>query len=75
VLYDLGSGDGRIVIAAAKQFGTRGVGYDIDPDRIREPGGTPDAPESATRSRSSRATSSRPTSRTPPSSRSISCPT
>jgi hypothetical protein len=36
VLYDLGSGDGRIVIAAAKQFGTRGVGYDIDPDRIRE---------------------------------------
>jgi predicted O-methyltransferase YrrM len=36
VLYDLGSGDGRIVIAAAKQFGTRGVGYDIDPARIRE---------------------------------------
>ena len=36
VLYDLGSGDGRIVIAAAKQFGTRGVGYDIDPDRVRE---------------------------------------
>jgi predicted O-methyltransferase YrrM len=36
VLYDLGSGDGRIVIAAARKFGTRGVGYDIDPDRIRE---------------------------------------
>jgi hypothetical protein len=36
VLYDLGSGDGRIVITAAKQFGTRGVGYDIDPERIRE---------------------------------------
>src|SRR5512145_80714 len=36
VLYDLGSGDGRIVIAAARQFGTRGVGYDIDPDRVRE---------------------------------------
>jgi methyltransferase family protein len=36
VLYDLGSGDGRIVIAAAKQFGTRGVGYDIDPERVRE---------------------------------------
>jgi len=36
VIYDLGSGDGRIVIAAAKKFGTRGVGYDIDPERVRE---------------------------------------
>jgi len=36
VLYDLGSGDGRIVITAAKQFGTRGVGIDIDPERIKE---------------------------------------
>ena len=36
VLYDLGSGDGRIVIAAAKAFGTRGIGYDIDPERVRE---------------------------------------
>ena len=36
VLYDLGCGDGRIPIAAAKQFGTRGVGVDIDPDRVRE---------------------------------------
>lgn len=36
VLYDLGCGDGRIVIAAAKSFGTRGVGIDIDPQRIRE---------------------------------------
>jgi len=36
VLYDLGSGDGRIVIAAAKRFGVRGVGVDIDPRRIRE---------------------------------------
>lgn len=36
VLYDLGSGDGRIVIAAAKQFGTRGVGIDIDPERIKD---------------------------------------
>lgn len=36
VLYDLGSGDGRIPIAAAKQFGVRGVGIDINPDRIRE---------------------------------------
>lgn len=30
VVYDLGSGDGRIVIAAAKMFGARGVGIDID---------------------------------------------
>jgi ribosomal protein L11 methylase PrmA len=36
VLYDLGSGDGRIAIAAAQQLGTRGVGIDIDPQRIRE---------------------------------------
>jgi ribosomal protein L11 methylase PrmA len=36
VVYDLGSGDGRIVITAARQYGTRGVGYDIDPDRIKE---------------------------------------
>lgn len=31
VMYDLGSGDGRIVITAATRFGTRGVGYEIDP--------------------------------------------
>ena len=36
VLYDLGCGDGRIVITAAKKFGARGVGVDIDPDRIKE---------------------------------------
>jgi ribosomal protein L11 methylase PrmA len=36
ILYDLGSGDGRVVIAAAQQFGSRGVGIDIDPERIRE---------------------------------------
>lgn len=36
VLYDLGSGDGRIPITAAKKFGTRGVGVDIDPERIKE---------------------------------------
>lgn len=36
VVYDLGCGDGRIVIAAAKQFGARGVGVDIDPQRIEE---------------------------------------
>ena len=36
VLYDLGSGDGRIVVTAAKQYKVRGVGIDIDPQRIRE---------------------------------------
>lgn len=36
VVYDLGSGDGRIVIAAAQQRGARGVGVDIDPLRVEE---------------------------------------
>jgi len=36
VVYDLGCGDGRILIAAAQQFGMRGVGIDIDRDRIQE---------------------------------------
>jgi SAM-dependent methyltransferase len=36
VVYDLGSGDGRIVIMAAKEFGARGVGIDIDPALITE---------------------------------------
>jgi trans-aconitate methyltransferase len=36
VLYDLGSGDGRIPVTAAKRFGTQGVGIDIDPERIQE---------------------------------------
>jgi len=36
VVYDLGCGDGRIVIAAAKEFGARGVGIDIDPQRIED---------------------------------------
>jgi SAM-dependent methyltransferase len=36
ILYDLGSGDGRIVITAAKEFGARGVGVDIDPALVRE---------------------------------------
>jgi ribosomal protein L11 methylase PrmA len=35
-LYDLGCGDGRIVITAAKERGARGVGIDIDPERIAE---------------------------------------
>jgi ribosomal protein L11 methylase PrmA len=36
VLYDLGSGDGRIAVTAAKMYGIRAVGIDIDPERIRE---------------------------------------
>lgn len=36
LLYDLGCGDGRIVITAAQLYGTRGVGIDIDPERIKE---------------------------------------
>jgi precorrin-6B methylase 2 len=36
ILYDLGCGDGRIVITAAQLYGTRGVGIDIDPERIKE---------------------------------------
>jgi len=36
VLYDLGSGDGRIAVTAAKKYGIRAVGIDIDPERIRE---------------------------------------
>ena len=36
IVYDLGCGDGRIVITAAQKHGARGVGIDIDPQRIRE---------------------------------------
>ena len=36
VLYDLGSGDGRIPVAAAKKYGARAVGIDIDPQRVKE---------------------------------------
>jgi ubiquinone/menaquinone biosynthesis C-methylase UbiE len=35
-VYDLGCGDGRIVIAAAKRYGTSGAGIDINPERIEE---------------------------------------
>jgi ribosomal protein L11 methylase PrmA len=36
VVYDLGCGDGRIVVTAAKKYGVRAVGIDIDPQRIKE---------------------------------------
>jgi ribosomal protein L11 methylase PrmA len=36
IVYDLGSGDGRIPVTAARKYGARGVGIDIDPQRIKE---------------------------------------
>jgi precorrin-6B methylase 2 len=36
VVYDLGCGDGRIVVTAARKFGCRGVGFDINPVRVKE---------------------------------------
>jgi SAM-dependent methyltransferase len=36
IVYDLGCGDGRIVITAAQRYGAKGVGFDIDPERIQE---------------------------------------
>jgi SAM-dependent methyltransferase len=36
IVYDLGSGDGRIVVTAAKKFGVHAIGFEIDPERIKE---------------------------------------
>jgi hypothetical protein len=36
LIYDLGCGDGRIVVTAAKRFGCKAIGYDIDPNRVKE---------------------------------------
>jgi len=36
VVYDLGCGDGRIVVTAAKKYGVKGVGFDINPQRVKE---------------------------------------
>lgn len=36
VVYDLGCGDGRIIITAAKEFGATGIGVDLNPQRIKE---------------------------------------
>jgi SAM-dependent methyltransferase len=36
VLYDLGCGDGRIVVMAAQKFGVHGTGIDLNPERIKE---------------------------------------
>ncbi len=35
LVYDLGCGDGRIVVLAAQKYGCHAIGYDIDPDRVR----------------------------------------
>jgi len=36
LVYDLGCGDGRIIVTAAKRYGCKAVGYDIDPERVKE---------------------------------------
>jgi tRNA G37 N-methylase Trm5 len=36
MVYDLGSGDGRIVVTAAKKYGVKAIGFEIDPERIKE---------------------------------------
>src|SRR4051812_25371506 len=36
IVYDLGCGDGRIVVTAAKRYGVKAVGFDIDPKRVAE---------------------------------------
>jgi uncharacterized protein (TIGR03000 family) len=36
VVYDLGCGDGRIVVTAAKKYGCKATGFDIDPERVKE---------------------------------------
>lgn len=36
VVYDLGCGDGRIVVTAAKKYGVKAFGFDIDPERVKE---------------------------------------
>jgi SAM-dependent methyltransferase len=36
LVYDLGCGDGRIVVTAAKRYGARAVGFDVDPERVEE---------------------------------------
>lgn len=36
IVYDLGCGDGRIVVTAAKKYGVKAIGYDIDPERVKE---------------------------------------
>ena len=62
VLYDLGSGDGRIPVTAAKRFGIRATGIDIDPQRIAEANDNARRTASRSSCSSGRRTCSRPTS-------------
>ena len=72
VVYDLGCGDGRIVIEAARRFGARAVGGTSIPSSSGKRVVTPNGPRSPTGSPSWSRTCSRPTSRTPRWSRSTS---
>lgn len=75
VVYDLGSGDGRIPIAAVKDFGAaRATGIDINPERIREANASLQAAGVGDRVRFLKPISSRQTSATRPSSPCICCP-
>ncbi len=75
VHYDLGSGDGRIVIAAVKDFkAKKGVGIDLDPQRIKESNENKAKAASATTSSSANRTSSRPIFRKQPPFRCICSP-
>jgi SAM-dependent methyltransferase len=65
VVYDLGCGDGRIVVTAARQFGARGVGIDINPERIAEARATPKRPGSMAASICASPICSRPICRQP----------
>src|SRR5207249_3842037 len=62
VVYDLGCGDGRIAIMAARKFGARGVGVDIDPVRIAEAEQNAREAGVSSRTRFFVGTSTRPTS-------------
>jgi hypothetical protein len=65
VVYDLGSGDGRIVILAAQKYGARGVGIELDPGLVEISVRSPVRARSPAGSPSSRAISSRRTFRRP----------
>ena len=67
LVYDLGSGDGRIPITAAKEFGARAVGIEIDPDLVTRRRSTPLRQASKTEWSSGSATCMRRTSGPQPS--------
>ena len=66
VVYDLGCGDGRIVVTAAKKYGVKAVGFDINPERIKEGGKTSKRTTWRSSSRSSKRIFSRLTCAKPP---------